>query len=104
MLKICGETLIIARQTKYRNNVVEQDHHVVKRVTKPMLNFKSFPAAKDLLAGIELMHMIRNRNGQLMMEGSNASSFAGQFYALTGQIRPLWESVFFPAKNPFING
>ena len=59
--------MIIARQTKYLNNVVELDYRVVKRVPKPMLNLKSFPAAKDLLAGSELMHMIRN--GQLTMAG-----------------------------------
>jgi len=49
---------IIVRQVKYLNNIVEQDHRAVKRVTKPMLNFKSFQAAKRVLAGIELMHMI----------------------------------------------
>src|ERR1035437_6707471 len=54
---------IIVRQVKYLNNLVEQDHRAVKRVTKPMLNFKSFQAAKCVLAGIELMHMIRK--GQL---------------------------------------
>ena len=82
-----GETLIIVRQIKYLNNIVEQDHRAIKRVTKPMLNFKSFRAAKNVLAGIELMHMIRK--GQLMMEGCNARSFADQFYALAGQIRPV---------------
>ena len=58
----------------------------MKRVTKPMLNFKSFQSAKNVLAGIELMHMIRK--GQLMMEGCSNMSFADQFYALAGQIRP----------------
>ena len=75
------------RRPQYLNNIVEQDHRAVKRVTKPMLNFKSFRAAKCVLAGIELMHMIRK--GQLMMEGCNARSFADQFYALAGQIRPV---------------
>ena len=82
-----GETLIIVRQIKYLNNIVEQDHRAVKRVTKPMLNFKSFRSAKCVLAGIELMHMIRK--GQLMMEGCNARSFADQFYTLAGKIRPV---------------
>jgi len=49
-----------------------------------MLNFKSFQTAKSVLAGIELMHMIRK--GQLMMEGCKEESFAEQFYALTGKI------------------
>ena len=29
------------RQVKYLNNIVEQDHRGVKRVTQPMLGFKS---------------------------------------------------------------
>ena len=82
-----GETLIIVRQVKYLNNIVEQDHRAIKRVTKPMLTFKSFRSAKSVLAGIELMHMIRK--GQLMMEVGNERSFADQFYALAAQIRPV---------------
>ena len=82
-----GETAIIVRQVKYLNNIVEQDHRAIKRVTKPMLNFKSFCAAKYVLAGIELMHMIRK--GQLMMAVGNERSFADQVYALAGQIRPV---------------
>jgi transposase-like protein len=82
-----GETPIIVQQVKYLNNIVEQDHRAIKRVTRPMLNFKSFRAARNVLAGIELMHMIRK--GQLMMEVDNERSFADQFYALAGQIRPV---------------
>ena len=52
-----------------------------------MLNSKSFRVAKCVLAGIELMHMIRN--GQLLLEGCNKLSFADQFCALAGQIRPV---------------
>ena len=33
---------IVVRQVKYLNNIVEQDHRAIKRVTRPMLNFKSF--------------------------------------------------------------
>ena len=74
------EIPIVVRQVKYLNNIVEQDHRAVKRVTKPMLGFKSFQSAKNILAGIELMHMIRK--GQMMMEGADQMSFAEQFYAL----------------------
>src|SRR4029450_2368115 len=42
-------------QVKYLNNVVEQDHRAVKRVTRPTLGFKAFDAAQVTLAGIELM-------------------------------------------------
>ena len=82
-----GEMPIIVRQVKYLNNIVEQDHRAVKRVTKPMLNFKSFRAAKNVLAGIELMHMIRK--GQLLLEGCIKLSLTEQFYASAGQIRPV---------------
>jgi putative transposase len=52
-----------------------------------MHNFKSFRSAKSVIAGIEMMHMIRK--GQLMMEVGSEWSFADQFYALAGQIRPV---------------
>ncbi|MEO8545550.1 MAG: IS6 family transposase [Burkholderiaceae bacterium] len=79
-----GETPIIVRQVKYLNNIVEQDHRAVKRITQPMLGFKSFLAAASVLAGIEWMHMIRK--GQMTVKAV-ALSFADQFYALAGQIR-----------------
>ena len=72
---------------KYLNNLVEQDHRAIKRVTRPMLNFKSFRTARSILAGIELMHMIRK--GQLILKDCIELSFADQFYALAGKIRPV---------------
>ena len=81
------EMPIIVRQVKYLNNIIEQDHRAIKRVIRPMLNFKSLRAARNVLAGIELMHMIRK--GQLLLQGGNERSFADQFYALAGQIRPV---------------
>jgi len=77
---------ITIRQVKYLNNIVEQDHRAIKRVTRPMLGFKSFRSAANVLAGIEPMHMIRK--GQFVIEGAASMSFADQFYALAGQIRP----------------
>ena len=41
------------RQSKYLNNLVEQDHRAVKRITRPMLGFKTFRCARILIAGIE---------------------------------------------------
>ena len=49
---------IETRQSKYVNNLIEQDHRGVKRITRPMPGFKTFRCAKILLAGIEVMHMI----------------------------------------------
>ena len=68
------------RQSKYLNNVIEQDHRGVKRITGPMLGFKTFRCARILIAGIEIMHMIRK--GQLRDIKDRASSPANQFYSL----------------------
>jgi len=76
---------IMVRQVKYLNNIVEQDHRAIKRVTRPMLNFKSFRGAGSVLAGIEFMRMIRK--GQFTIDGAEAMSFADQFYALAAQVR-----------------
>jgi putative transposase len=74
-------TTITIRQVKYLNNVVEQDHRAVKRVTRPMLGFKSFDAAQSTLAGVELMHMIKKR--QMMVEaGDEGCTAAELFYSL----------------------
>ena len=78
---------ILVRQVKYLNNIVEQDHRAIKRVTRPMLNFKSFRSAGSVLAGIELIHMIRK--GQFAIDGVDAMLLADQFYALAGMVRPV---------------
>ena len=76
------ENQIIVRQVKYPNNIVEQDHRAIKRMTKPMLDFKSFRCAKNTLAGIELMHMICK--GQMILPEGVQMTFAEQFYAMAG--------------------
>ena len=74
-------TAIIIRQVKYLNNVVEQDHRAVKRVTRPMLGFKSLETAHATLIGIELMHLIKK--GQVVVEEAReVLTPAEQFYAL----------------------
>ncbi len=73
-------TIIEIRKIKYLNNIVEQDHRAVKRVTRPMLGFKAFDAAQSTLTGIELMHMLRK--GQLEGGMEVGLSAAEQFYAL----------------------
>jgi len=45
-----------------------------------MMGFKSFCAACSVLAGIELMHMIRK--GQMNFTDAKVQSFAEQFYSL----------------------
>jgi putative transposase len=63
------------------NNVIEQDHRTVKRVVRPMLDFKSFWAAQRTLAGIEVMHMLKKEQ-MVMEEGEPCLTPAEQFYAL----------------------
>ena len=65
---------------KYLNNIVEQDHRAIKRITRPMLGFKSFWSARIIIAGIETMHMIRK--GQLDCPAGSALSAADRFYSL----------------------
>jgi putative transposase len=68
------------RQSKYLNNIVEQDHRAIKRRTRPMKGFKSFWSATKIIAGIETMHMIKK--GQLGCPDGSAISPADAFYSL----------------------
>lgn len=49
------------RQTKYLNNIVEQDHRRIKRKTRPMLDFKNFRSASATIGDIEPIHQLRKR-------------------------------------------
>ena len=62
--------LIEVLQVKYLNNIIEQDHRFIKRITRQMKGFKSFDAAQATLAGIETAHMIRK--GQFDAKGKSA--------------------------------
>lgn len=64
-----GNTIKIL-QVKYLNNIIEQDHRFVKRITRPMLGFESFHSAEATLAGIETAQMIRK--GQIHANGLTA--------------------------------
>jgi transposase-like protein len=75
------EEAITIRQSKYLNNLIEQDHRNIKRRSRPMLGFKSFRRAQTVLAGIELIHMIRK--GQYQHPESEGLSPAEQFYLLS---------------------
>ncbi|MCB5412488.1 IS6 family transposase, partial [Pseudogemmobacter faecipullorum] len=44
--------LIEIRQVKYLNNILEQDHRFIKRITRPMMGFKAFHSAIATVAGI----------------------------------------------------
>lgn len=53
----------------------------MKRVTRPMLGFKSFEAAQPTLTGIELMRMIKKKQ-MVLHESDEGLTAAEQFYAL----------------------
>jgi transposase-like protein len=67
------------RQVKYLNNLIEQDHRFVKRLTKPGMGFFSFKTAWRTLQGFEAMNMIRK--GQ--MHGVAKGDVQGQITLVT---------------------
>lgn len=71
---------ITVRQQKYLNNMVEQDHRNTKRRIRPMLGFKSFRRAQGVLAGIEVVAMIRK--GQYQHPKGDCLSPAERFYLM----------------------
>lgn len=71
--------LIDILQIKYHNNIIEQDHRFIKKLTRPMLDFQSFHSVSATLEGIEVAHMIRKQQ----FNHSGQSAFQ-QFAALAG--------------------
>jgi putative transposase len=49
-----GSKRIEILQVKYLNNIMEQDHRFIKKLTRPMLGFKSFSSASATLKGISV--------------------------------------------------
>ena len=58
----------------------EQAHRAIKRRIRPMMGFKSFWAARRILAGVETIHMIRK--GQMSCPKGVVTPAAQQFYSL----------------------
>jgi putative transposase len=77
-LLCCTLLQIGARQTKYLNNMVEQDHRGTKRITRPMMGLKAFHPARAALAGTRSCRMLKK--GQ-HINPENIFAFE-QFYAL----------------------
>ncbi len=57
------------RQVKYLNNLIEQNHRFIKRVTKPGMGFFSFETAWRTLQGYALMNMTRKGQVQSVAKG-----------------------------------
>ena len=69
---------IMVRQIKYLNNLVEQDHRFIKKITDGMRGFKFFHSAEPTLSGVELDHMLRKNQHS----HSNDMTIFEQFYGL----------------------
>ena len=67
--KSCG-----LRQNKYLNNVIESDHHFIKRQVNSGLGFFSFKTARRTIKGFAAMNMIRK--GQI--DGVGKGDIQGQ--------------------------
>ena len=68
------------RRSLTLNNLIEQDHRAIKRRIRPMPGFKDFHCAAKIIAGIEVMHMIRK--GQWAGPEGQVMSSAELFYSL----------------------
>jgi transposase-like protein len=64
----------LASKVKYLNNLIEQDHRFIKRLTKPGMGFFSFETARQTLQGFEIMNMLRK--GQI--QGVDKGDVQGQ--------------------------
>jgi hypothetical protein len=92
------------RQVKYLNNIVEQDHRRVERLTRPGLGFGGFWTARRTLAGYEAMAMARK--GQVRNISGNdiraqATFIAGLFQvaACGGSVPSGASIVVWPART-----
>jgi len=74
----CHVGLVLADHSP-ADQVPQQHHRFIKKITRPMQTFRSFSSAVATLVGIEVAHMIRK--GQFDMP--EQSGF-GQFALLSG--------------------
>ena len=74
-----GKENIEARQCKYLNNIVEQDHRPIKQLCRATLGFQSFRTARITIGGFEAMRMLKKKQVEA---GGNTP--AENFYALCG--------------------
>jgi putative transposase len=74
----CMLMQIHIRQIKYLNNIIEQCHRGIKRITKPMIGLKKFHSAEATLLRIELHRRLKKEQ---RIHSNNALLFV-QFYAL----------------------
>jgi len=64
------------RQSKYLNNLVEQDHRFIKRLVKLGMGFFSFETAWRTLQGYEAMNMLRKGQIHSIEKGDSLKQVA----------------------------
>lgn len=79
---VTGKRNFILSQAKYLNNIVEQDHRHIKRITSPMGGFGKMHTASRTIAGIELMNMIKKKQLEFTKYIDQSLTPAEQFYRL----------------------
>jgi transposase, IS6 family len=69
---------------KYLNNIIEQDHRMVKKRTWLAKGYGSFATAWRTLQGIEAVHMIRKGRVRWVAKGDTAAqvSFIGELFGI----------------------
>jgi IS6 family transposase len=65
---ILPETCVF-RPCKHLNNLVEQEHRLIKSRVHPGLGFETFSPAQQMIQGYEAMHMLRKGQFQGIAEG-----------------------------------
>ena len=55
------------RQNKYLNNLIEQDYGNIKRLTRPMLGFKSWESIESTVFGYELVNNDQKKDSTLIL-------------------------------------
>jgi len=64
------------RQSKYLNNLIEQDHRFIKRLVKLGMGFFSFGTAWRTLQGYEAMNMLRKGQIRGVKKGDSLKQVA----------------------------
>ena len=72
------------RQSKYLNNIVEQDHRTVKRRSRLAMGYGSFAAAWRTLRGIEALNLIRKGRVRWVAKGDRVGQarFIGKSFGI----------------------
>ena len=72
------------RPVKYLNNIVEQDHRFIKKVTQPGLGFQSIQTAAKTISGIEVMHILwKGQLGRSFSVGLSPAQIVNKLFGLT---------------------